>query len=177
VEVYSNCKEVELFLNGQSLGVKIIHADALPRNWQVSFAPGVLKAVGRNDGQTAATNDMQTAGEPAKIILSTETEALSPGFDKVAIVRARITDENGITISSANNLISFAISGPGTIAAVDNGDNTSHELFQTNTRSAFEGRCTAFIRATASAGPIILTASAPGLSAGSITIAASPELK
>lgn len=176
VEVYSNCKEVELFLNGQSLGVKTIHADASSRNWQVSFAPGVLQAVGHNDDQTAVTNELRTAGEPAKIILSTETPTLSPGFDHVAIVRACITDKDGTEIPRANDLISFVLSGPGEIAAVDNGDNTSHEPVQATSRHAYEGRCVAFVRATVPSGQIILTATAPGLSADSITLAAAAEL-
>ena len=54
MEVYSNCKEVELFLNGQSLGVKKINADASPRIWRVAFAPGKIKAVARNDGTIVA---------------------------------------------------------------------------------------------------------------------------
>ncbi len=170
VEVYSNCKQVELFLNGQSLGAKTINADASPRNWQVPFAPGVLQAVGRNDDQTAVTNELRTAGEPAKIVLSTETPTLSPGFDHVAIVRVRITDKDGTEILRANDLISFALSGPGEIAAVDNGDNTSHEPFQTRSRHAYGGKCVAFVRATAASGQIILTATAPGLDAGSITL-------
>jgi beta-galactosidase len=62
------------------------------------------------------------------------------------------------------------------VAAVDNGDNGSHELFQTNTRHAFQGECVAFVKATAASGKITLTATTAGLDAGSITLKASPEL-
>ena len=62
VEVYSNCKEVELFLNGKSLGVKPLNADASPRMWKVAFAPGTLKAVARNNGKVVATDELRTAG-------------------------------------------------------------------------------------------------------------------
>jgi beta-galactosidase len=176
VEVYSNGKEVELFLNGQSLGAKTINADASPRTWRVPFAPGKIVAVARNNGQTVATNELVTAGAPAKIILSTETKTLAPGFDNVALVRAKITDANGVKIPHAGDLISFKISGPGAIAAVDSADNTSHELFQTDTRQAFQGECVAFVRATAASGEIVLTATAAGLDAGSVSLTASPEL-
>jgi beta-galactosidase len=172
VEVYSNCKEVELFLNGQSLGVKTINADAAPRHWRVPFAPGTLKAVARNHGQAAATDELQTAGQPAKMVLATETKTLSPGFDAVAIIRATVADAQGIEIPRANDLVSFTVDGPGVVAAVDNGDNTSHELFQTTRCRAFQGGCTAFIRATGTTGQIVLTATAPGLTAGSLVIAA-----
>jgi len=170
VEVYSNAKEVELFLNGQSLGVKTLNADARPRNWLVSFAPGILKAVARNDGKIVATDELRTAGKPAKIVLSTETKTLAPGFDNVAIVRAKITDADGVEIPNAKELISFNVSEPGVIAAVDNGNNVSHELFQTDSRHAFQGECAAFVKATAAGGEITLTATAAGLTDGSLTI-------
>ncbi len=172
IEVYSNAKEVELFLNGQSLGVKKLNADASPRNWRVSFAPGILQAVARNDGQIVATDELRTAGKPAKIILSTETKTLAPTFDAVAIVRAKITDADGIEIPRAHDLISFKISGPGQVVAVDNGDNSSHELFQASERQAFEGECVAFVKANASSGKIVLNATAVGLTAGAIQIEA-----
>ncbi len=171
VEVYSNCKEVELFLNDQSLGTKEINADASPCTWLVPFAPGTLKAVARNDaGKIVATDEMHTAGKPAKIILTSGTRQLSPGYDDVAIIRAIVTDANGVEIPRANDLITFAIPGPGDIAAVDNGDNGSHELFQTNSRSAFQGECVAFVKATSGAQKITVTATAAGLGSGSITI-------
>ena len=176
VEVYSNCKEVELFLNGKSLGAKTINADASPRNWQVPFAPGKLKAVARNNGKVVATDELRTAGSPKKIVLSTDAKKLSPGWDNVAFVRAEIVDANGFEIPRADDLISFKISGPGIIAAVDSANNSSHEPFQATERRAFQGGCVAFVKATAAPGKIVLTATGPGLSAGSIAIKAAKPL-
>jgi beta-galactosidase len=178
VEVYANGKEVELFLNGQSLGQKEINADASPRNWQVPFAPGVLKAVATDEtGKVVATDELRTAGRPAKIVLATETKNLSPDFDDVAIVRAKITDADGIEIPRARDFISFQVSGPGVIAAVDNGDNASHELFQTNSRQAYQGECVAFVKATGAPGKITVIASATGLEKDSASfITVEPEI-
>jgi beta-galactosidase len=170
VEVYSNCKEVELFLNGQSLGAKTINADASPRTWQVSFTPGSLKAVARNNGKIVATDELRTARTPAKIVLSAETKILSPGWDNVTFVRAKIVDASGTTVPRADDLISFNISGPGLITAVDNADNASHEPFQATERHAYHGECVAFVKATGSSGKIVLTATATGLTAVSIAI-------
>ena len=170
VEVYSNCKQVELFLNGQSLGVKMINADAAPRNWQVPFAPGILRATAGDDGKILATEELRTAGHPAQIILTTGTKALAPDGNEVATVRAIITDAADVEIPRANDLISFAVSGHGTIAAVDNGDNSSHELFQKDSRHAYQGECVAYVKATAAGGDIQLTATAPGLAGGFILI-------
>jgi beta-galactosidase len=173
VEAYSNCEAVELFLNGQSLGAKKINADASPRIWKVPFAPGTLKAVARDEkGKVVANDELRTAGKAAKIILSTETKKLSPTWDDVAVIRATVVDTNGLTVPRADDLISFNVSGPGVIAAVDSGDTVSHEPFQASQRKAFQGECVAFVKASAATGKIILTASAPGLIASSITIKA-----
>lgn len=170
VEVYSNCKEVELFLNGKSLGSQSLPADASPRVWKVSFAPGTLEAVGRDDGPVVAMNELRTAGDPAAIRLTTNLEDLTNDWNSVAFVRAAVVDQHDVLVPSANNLIHFKISGPGVIAAVDNADNTSHEPFQASERHAFEGECVVFVKAHASSGRIVITASAPGLKSGKIVI-------
>jgi beta-galactosidase len=170
VEVYSNCQEVELFLNGRSLGTQSLPQDASPRKWTVPFQAGVIRAVAKNGGSIAATDELKTAGAPAKITLSADRTKLSPSFDDVAYVQATITDANGVEIPNAHDLVSFNISGPGAIAAVDNGDNSSTEPFQATQRHAYEGQCFAIVRATAAGGAITLTASAPGLGNSSISI-------
>ncbi|HEX9047106.1 MAG TPA: DUF4982 domain-containing protein, partial [Verrucomicrobiae bacterium] len=175
VEVYSNCREVELFLNGKSLGKKTNNPDASPRNWSVPFAPGVLKAVSRSERGLITTNELRTAGPPAIIVLATETTKLVPGFDSVAIIRATIVDSKGIRVPRADDLVSFNISGPGVIAAVDNGDNASHELFQTNSRHAYQGEVVAFVRATATEGKIRVTAAAGQWTSRTLTIRAAAK--
>ena len=172
LEAYSNCEEVELFLNGKSLGAKTINADASPRVWKVSFAPGTLKAVAKNGGKVATTDELRTAGKAEKIILSTETKKISPGFNDVAIVRARIVDANGITMPRADDLISFQVSGPGVITCVDSGDTVSHELFQASERHAFQGECVAFVKATAASGIISVTARAGSLKKSTVSFRA-----
>jgi beta-galactosidase len=169
VEVYSNCEEVELWLNGRSLGSKRLPGDAAPRNWSVPFEPGTLKAVGKNKGQAAATFELHTAGKPAKVMLSVDRQRLTPDFDDVAYVTATVVDADGVMVPDAAQLISFQLKGPGMIAAVDSADNSSHEPFQSSERKAYQGWCIAIVKARA-AGAITLSASAPGLSGSAITI-------
>ena len=171
VEAYSNCEEVELFLNETSLGAKKINTDASPRIWKIAYAPGTLKAVAKNSGKVVAQDELRTAGKAEKIVLSTETKNLSPGFDNVAIIRARIVDADGITVPRADDLISFNISGPGVIAAVDNADPASIESFQASQRHAYHGECVAFVKATGT-GNIALTASRPDWEPATVTIPA-----
>jgi beta-galactosidase len=172
VEVYSNGKEVELFLNGKSLGAKALNADASSRNWKVAYAPGTLKAIARNGDKTVATDELRTAGVPARIVLSSNQDRLLFDWNEVAFARAMVVDAHGVLVPSATNLITFKISGPGVIAAVDNADNASQEPFQANERHVFQGKCVAFVKASAPSGKIILTASAPGLESGSVNIKA-----
>nr|GFC45442.1 hypothetical protein [Tanacetum cinerariifolium] len=84
VQVYSNCDEVELFLNGKSLGTKAKPADDAPRAWDVTFAKGTLRAVARNKGKEVVTDELKTAGPPARIVLSTDRPRLANSWDDVA---------------------------------------------------------------------------------------------
>ncbi len=134
------------------------------------FATGALKAIGMNNGRVVATYELQTAGKPARLMLSADRSALARVWDDVVYVTATVVDGNGVLVSNANDLITFKITGPGVIAAVDSGNNSSHEQFQATERKAYQGRCFALLKAKAAAGRITLEASAPGLRSDRITI-------
>jgi beta-galactosidase len=175
VTVYSNCDEVELFLNGTSLGAKPRPEDnAAPRVWNVEYAPGTLRAVGRNNGQEVASDELRTAGPAAKVVLTSDQTQAMPDFDDVVFVRATITDAQGVRVPTAQNQITFTVSGPGEIVATDNGSNTDHTVFSSPARDARDGNCLALVRATGSSGKIVVTASVDGLPAGTLTLAAVP---
>jgi beta-galactosidase len=177
VTVYSNCKQVELFLDGQSLGSKPKPDDDSPRIW--TAAAGNLKAVGSNDGKPVATYELHTAGPAAKIALATDPgeTKLPHDYDDVATVQVTITDAAGNPVASATPEVQFAITGPGAIAAIDNGAADNHESFQGNQVRAAGGQCTAYIRSTADSGKITVTVTAEGLASGSVTLIAQPPKK
>lgn len=170
VEVYSNCDEVELFLNGNSLGSKQVRDDAGSLNWRVPFEPGSLKAEARKSGQLVASQELRTAGAPAKIVLQAERNKLTDRWDDVAYVEAQVVDEDGVLVPDAGHLIQFDVTGPGEIAGVDSGSVVSHEPFQASQRHAFQGRSFAIIRAISSEGAITVSASAEGLQGGNVEI-------
>jgi beta-galactosidase len=174
VSVYSNCDEVELFLNGKSLGSKEKPADDAARSWKFTFEKGSLKAVGKNKSAVVAEQELKTAGAPAKIILKADQTKLADDWNDVAFVTATVTDANGITIPNAENEIRFTLEGPGVIAAVDNGNNASHESYQGNKRKAWKGTCIALIKDNEAKGKITIKASADGLAAGSVSLDAAP---
>jgi beta-galactosidase len=173
VNVYSNCDEVELFLNGNSLGSKPRGAVDSVRAWTVDFAAGTLKAVGKNKGVVVATQELATAGKAAKIALASSAQKLFADFDSLAHVTVSITDDKGIQAPTADNAVTFAITGPGEIAALGNG-STQAQNFRGTQHNAFNGQLTAYIRATGAGGPITLTATADGLAKATVTFETAP---
>jgi beta-galactosidase len=170
VEVYSNCDEVELFLNGRPLGVKEKPADDSPRSWEVTFEKGILKAVAKNNGVEVTSEELKTAGSPMRILLKADKYSISKSWDDLSCITASIVDAEGVVCPHADKLVSFSISGSGYIAAVDNGDTNSHEPYQVAERHVFNGQCVTFIKTNNEKGSITVTASSPGLISGSVTI-------
>lgn len=166
VQVYSNCEEVELFLNGKSQGLKPKPANDSPRNWELTFEKGIIKAVGRNGGKEVSVEEFITASEPAKIILEVEKTSIANQWDDVVYVTAKVVDKDGNICPNATPLINFSISENAEIVAVENGFNASHEKFKDTKRFAYKGSCNAIIRAKVSKGEITITANSQDLTQG-----------
>ncbi|HYX09181.1 MAG TPA: glycoside hydrolase family 2 TIM barrel-domain containing protein, partial [Bacteroidales bacterium] len=170
IEVYANTQEVEIFLNGKSKGVFQVPDNAAPVRTRFTFEPGTIKVVGRNDGKDVAIQEMHTAGEPAKIMLTPSSTQLKNDFDDVVYVTARVTDENGITCPNADQLLNFSVTGAGKILAVDNADLETHIPFSETSRRPLNGRCIAIIRATDTTGQIMVNVTADRLKKGSVIL-------
>src|SRR5205823_1279447 len=165
-----NCDEVELFLNGTSLGRQARPKDDSPRNWKVSFAPGTINAVAMNGGKIAATYELRTAGKPAKIVLAANKKTIAGSWDEVVFVNVSVVDENGTLVPDAENLISFETEGAGFVAAVDSANSNSHESYRATERQAFQGMCLALLKANTSKGRIKLTATSANLKSAMVEI-------
>ncbi|MBC7721564.1 MAG: DUF4982 domain-containing protein [Pedobacter sp.] len=170
VNVYSNCDEVELFLNGTSLGSKPKPKDDSPRAWDVTFAKGTIKAVAKNNGKEVAIDEMITAGKPSKILLTANKTKLANSWDDVVFITATVVDDKGVPCPNLDNLIKFSTTGSGFVSAVDNGNIATTELYQTNERKLYNGRCIAIIKSNTAKGSIIIKATAEGLKEGSISL-------
>lgn len=170
VEVYSNCEEVELFLNGESQGSKLLPDDASPRVWEMYFEEGAIRAEGRSGGETVAVHELKSAGDPVAIKLSVDREQLQNEWDDVAAVTVTVVDEEGAACPWADEMITFDVSGPGEIVAVDNGDPISRDAFRGNQRRTYHGQCIAVIRAAAPDGTIEIKATAENLESDTLTI-------
>ncbi|MFH1194095.1 MAG: glycoside hydrolase family 2 TIM barrel-domain containing protein [bacterium] len=168
---YSNCESVELFLNGKSLGEKnFSDTKDLHLVWSVPYTPGTLKAVAKNNGKIICTDEIQTSGEPAKIILTPDrTEITADGSD-LSFVKVEIVDKEGCICPDADNLVKFNISGEGVIEAVGNGNPISHENFKASERKAFNGLVQIIIQSKNEAGQIKLSAISEGLTESEVII-------
>jgi len=169
---YNNADEVELYLNGKSLGVKKKTGDDLHVMWRVPYEPGTLKAVSRKDGKVVLTREIHTAGEPAKIELLADRKVINADGKDLSFVTVKILDKDGNVVPNADNLVNFKIQGTGFIASVDNGDEVSHDPFKANYRKAFHGLALAIVQAKDTPGDITFTATADGLSPATVVIKA-----
>ncbi len=162
VEVYSNADEVELELNGRSLGRQQIHADASPRTWQVEYAPGTLRAIAFTQGRKVAEDELRTAGKAVAIRLTPEGQSVADDPGDVVYLDADVVDADGNVVPEAANRLTFAVSGPGRRVAVDNGNGVDHDPFEADDRKAYEGRAVLILAATGT-GVVAVKASSEGL--------------
>ncbi|HVZ98038.1 MAG TPA: beta-galactosidase GalA [Chitinophagaceae bacterium] len=178
VWVYSNADNVELFLNGKSLGKK-----DMPRNghlqWSVNYEPGTLSAVGFKNGRKI-TAKVETTGEPAEVVVTPyKTTMIADGKD-ATVINITAVDKQGREVPDASNLISFSVTGDGKIIGVGNGDPSSHEPDKCEEgkwqRKLFNGKCQVILQAGTAASTIKFEATSPGLwKGGTDIITIAPE--
>ena len=165
--VHGNCAEVELLLNGRSLGRK-----AMPRNrhlaWQVPYAAGRIEAIGYDGGRITARDVCETAGPAAAVRLVANRRTIAADRRDVALIRAEIVDRAGRIVPSARVPLSFDISGAGRLIGLGNGDPTDTDPDHATLRNSFNGLCQAIVQADGTAGTIRVTARAPGLRSASV---------
>ncbi|MEO5591414.1 MAG: beta-galactosidase GalB [Chitinophagaceae bacterium] len=169
---YNHADEVELFLNGKSLGVKKKTNDDLHVMWRVVYQPGVLKAVSRMNGRTILERTINTAGVPAGIVLTADRKSIHADGADLSFVTVKVVDKNGNLVPGADNLINFSLNGNAVIAGVDNGNPVSMESFKAYKRKAFNGMCLAVIQSNGKPGLVSLKANMEGLAPATIVITA-----
>ncbi len=171
---YNNADEVELFLNGKSLGIKKKTGDDLHIMWRVKYEPGTLKAVSRKDGKVVLTREIHTAGAPAKIELLADRKNIKADGKDLSFITVKILDKDGNVVPDADNLVNFKINGGGFIAGVDNGDENNHDSFKADYRKAFNGLALAIVQAKQKGGNISFTATSKGLQSATLLIQTKP---
>lgn len=172
VHVFTSGDEVELFLNGKSLGRKKKQQYEYRLRWDnVLYEPGELKAISYKKGEKWAEEIVKTTRKAKKIhVIADRRKIVADGKD-LSFVTVEITDEEGLSVPRSNNRISFYFEGPGKIVATDNGDPMNMESFSSHERNAFNGKVLAIICSQAGkSGTIKLKAQSPGLQEATIEI-------
>ncbi len=126
VRAFSNCDEVELFLNGKSLG-----RQAMLRNselkWKVAYAPGTLSAKGFKTGQVTAETKVETTAAAAAVQLAPDRATIKADGEDISIITVAVADDHGRVVPVAGDKVNFELTGPGRIIGVANGDPSCHE--------------------------------------------------
>lgn len=167
VRAATNCDEVELFLNKQSLGRKSISHNTYFDDWKVPYKPGELTAVGYLNGRKAAASKLVTAGQATKLEL---TQIALPVESDLLLFEINVNDKAGVKAVDAKNSVTIKVEGGGKLIGIDNGELNYAGLFKTDTRNAYEGRLLITVQRTAQAGAIYVSATSQGLTAAAIMI-------
>jgi beta-galactosidase len=162
VVAYSNCEEVELLLNGRSLGRKPI-VGKMDLTWLAPYEPGALKAIAYKAGRPAAEKQYTTAGPPAAIRLTPDRQTIAADGKDVVHATVEIVDAAGNLVPHADNRVRFEVSGPGRIIGVDNGNPLDIEPTKADNRKAFFGMCLAIVQSAGQAGTLRIAAGSDAL--------------
>ncbi|MBK5246144.1 MAG: DUF4982 domain-containing protein, partial [Peptostreptococcaceae bacterium] len=169
VQCYTNCEEVELFLNGKRIG----RQKAVPFHklkWNLVYHPGKLEARGYKGGKVITKDIVETTGAPSQVTLNSDCQTLKADGCDVAVLRVSIKDKKGRVVPTADNLVKFSVEGPGRIIGTGNGNPSSHEPDKANQRMAFNGYCLVLVQADKQAGEILIKASSDALKGDEVVL-------
>ena len=169
IHCYTNCEEVELFLNNKSIGKQ----KAVPYTkliWGLVYKPGKLEARGYKGGNVITKDGVETTAAPSQIALNSDVNTLKADGCDVAVISVAIKDDKGRIVPTANNLVKFSIEGPGHIIGTGNGNPTSYEPDKASQRIAFNGYCLVLVQSDKTAGEIKVIASSETLKGQDIRI-------
>lgn len=166
VLIYSNARDVELFLNGKSIGSHVMELETsqdMRAHFKVPFEPGVLRVVGHFADGSECSEVLHTPSDPAAVVLTSDKETLLADGRDIAFVEISTVDVNGIPVGNARNRIRVEVSGAGRLVGLDNGDSTDYDSYKGDNRRLFSGKLIAMIESTLEPGEITVSAYSEGL--------------
>lgn len=167
--VYSNVDEVELLVNGKSMGrQKVPHLGHV--EWKTRYEPGVIEARGYKSGKLALTEKRETTGPSVSIRLTADRTLIDADGEDIAVLTVEALDKEGRSVPIAQNKILFKIIGDGALIGVGNGNPNCHESDKKPERSLFNGLAQVILQSTKTAGAIEITAKSAGLAPATLTI-------
>ena len=164
VNAFSNCWEVELFLNNRSLGnKKMAEFQNRTITWEVPYEKGTLRAVARNNGKEAASFELNTTGNPVKINAMADVNFASSDKGGIKHIYLTLCDDSGNTVYSANNEVTCEIAGPVRLLGMEDSNPSNIEDYKDNRQHAFHGKLLIYLMPTGEGGKATVTLSSPGL--------------
>lgn len=166
VLIYSNARDVELFLNGKSIGSHVMELETsqdMRAHFKVPFEPGVLRVVGHFADGSECSEVLHTPADPAAVVLTSDKETLLADGRDIAFVEISTVDVNGIPVGNARNRIRVEVSGAGRLVGLDNGDSTDYGSYKGDNRRLFSGKLLAMVESTLEPGEITVRAYSEGL--------------
>lgn len=166
VLIYSNARDVELFLNGKSIGSHVMELETsqdMRAHFKVPFEPGVLRVVGHFADGSECSEVLHTPADPAAVVLTSDKETLLADGRDIAFVEISTVDVNGIPVDNARNRIRVEVSGAGRLVGLDNGDSTDYDSYKGDNRRLFSGKLLAMVESTLEPGEITVRAYSEGL--------------
>jgi len=164
VNAFSNCEEVELFLNNRSLGNKKM-AEFKNRtiSWDVPFEKGTLKAVAKNNGRAVAEYELKTTGAPVKIVASCNEKSLKADKNDLAHIFITLCDEGGNPVYTAENEITCEIEGPVRLLGMEDSNPSNAENYKDNKQHAYHGELLIYLQSLDNSGTATIKLTSPGL--------------
>ncbi len=174
VEAYFDCDEIELFLNGRSVGKAPAGLEAKHRAlFNVAFEPGELKAVALRAGKPVADAALTTTGAPHELRLKADRSRIRADRNDLAYITVELCDRDGRLVPDAADTIRFALEGPGEIVAVANADPRTLASYRGLEHRLWRGRGLVVLRPKGPLGDMVLHASADGVKPGEVAVSTS----
>ena len=158
---YTNTDEVELLVNGKSIGVQKNSTEVTKRNtiyWKdVPYAAGKITSIGRNGGIEVARHELVTTSKAVAFKLEIENPAWKANGMDLQYIRVYAVDSKGRKVPTAEGEIVFTVTGNAEILAVDNGDHNTDELFTGNKVKLHNGFAMVILRSDKEKGKVTLS--------------------
>ena len=175
IAVFSAAEETELFINGVSVGRKkageaLIHDMPLTFLFESAYRPGKVEAVSYSEGKEVSRAVLMTAGKPASVRLTAETESLKADGASLCYVHAELADANGNVVPDADALLTAEVTGAAELLGFGSGNPVTEENYTGGRFTSYRGRALAVLRAGTEAGEACLKVTAEGIGSAEITL-------
>lgn len=170
VNVYTRYEQVRLELNGKIIDQKNVSPNNLTASFEITYAPGTLKAIAIKDGKDVDSVVLQTPGKVAKIRLTPDRSSIKNSRNDLSYVKVELVDDNGRVVPESSVPLEFSITGEGEIAATASASPNDMQSFQQPRHRTFRGQCLVIVRPKGGVGKVQLKANTPGLKEAALII-------